>query len=173
MADLTHLPKKKEFNEPGIKKNVYIGDVSLMTTVAAAVNPPVIPGDEALIADSHLFGVGDGFLKLYTTLDTGELTAETIGDLDSRAIAPKLEMFHPGIYEEALEFARNAQICDWIILVEQLNGKYVQMGIEGLEMSISHALGSGKVSGGGKGITFTAEGFSPIFIYEGTITEKV
>lgn len=172
MADLQHLPKKKEFNEPGIKKKVYVGDVTKMTTIAAAVTPPVLPGDEALITEDHIFEVLEGFIEMYTTQATGELTAETIGDLDSRAIAPKLEFFHPGIYAAVLEFARNAQICDFIILVEQLNGTFIQMGSEGLEMAISHAVGTGKTDGGAKGLTFTAEGFSPLFIYEGVITSK-
>jgi hypothetical protein len=111
-----------------------------------------------------------GFIELYGTLDTAELTAETVGDRDSRTTNPKFVFQNPGLDAEGIEFAEMAKNDEWIILVEQLNGSFIQLGQDGLECDLVPSRSSGKVSGGYTGQTFTAESFGPVFIYQGDIT---
>lgn len=166
------LGKKLQDNAPGTKKRVFVAPRRLITSLAAPAATGTGNGDTIEITGNHTFGASDGFIELYTTMDTSELTAETVGDRDSRSLNAKLECFHPGLYKEVMEFANWVKDDEFIVLVEMLDGTVIQLGSDGLECDITAKHGSGKVSGGGKGTTFTVEAFGPIYIYSGTITMK-
>ena len=182
MASFNYKHFKKRVgldNAPGLKKKAYaaprswfaaVGGLAVPTPAVAPALP--VPGEKFLITGTHTFEAGFGFIELYGTLDTHELTAETVGDRDSRTTNPKFVFKNPGIDAEGIEFAEMAKNDEWIILVEQLNGSYIQLGQDGLECDLVPSRSSGKVSGGYTGQTFTAESFGPVFIYEGDITMK-
>lgn len=163
------LKRTGQDNAPGIKKRVLVAPRSSFAILA---EPAGTVGNKLRIAADHTFELGMGWVELYTTLDTGSLTAETVGERDSRSTNPKVECFHPGIYAEALEFAEEAKNDEWIALVQQLDGTYVQLGSDGLECDITYSAGSGTVSSGANGLTFTIECFGKLFLYEGAITLK-
>lgn len=166
------LIKKGGDNAPGIKKKVWVAPVRSFTVIAEPTNAGAAPGDSIVIAADHTFGLTDGFVELYTTMDTGELTGELIGERDSRSTNPKVVAQHPGLYAEAMEFADKAKDEDWIVLVEGLDGVLIQVGTEQLGADFSYSFGSGKVSGGYKGLTFNFESFGKAYIYEGALTLK-
>lgn len=170
--DFKKLGKSTSDNAPGLKKRVLVAPRSTFTALAEPGGAGAVAGDTIVISDPHTFGASDGFIEMYTTLATAELTAELVGERDSRTINPKVTAFHPGLYAEALEFGKMAKDEEWIVLVEQLDGSFIQLGQDGLECEITYSLGSGKVDGGSKGITFNIESFGDVFVYEGTITTK-
>lgn len=165
-------------NSPGIKKKVYVAprswfdDAAIGGGLQGPVDPPVAAGDKYKITADHVFVTGEGFVEMYTTLDTGEFTAEAVGDRDSRTLNPKLVIQHPGLDAERIEFAQEVKNDEFIVLFEGLDGTIYQMGQDGLECDIVPSAGSGKVSGGYFGTTYNVENFGPIFIYEGAITLK-
>ena len=170
--DYKKLGRRDGENLPGLKTRVLVAPRATFTTLEAPTNAGAVPGDSIVISGSHTFGLTDGWIEMYTTMDTSELTGETIGERDSRGNNPKATAFHPGLYAEALEFAQKAQNDQWIALIERPDGTFIQLGADGLECDITHSVASGKVSGGSNGITFTIETFSKLFIYEGAITMK-
>jgi hypothetical protein len=176
--DYKHFKKRVGLdNAPGLKKKAFAAPRSwFAATGGLAVPTPdpmnPVPGENYLITGNHTFETGKGFIELYGTLDTAELTAETVGDRDSRTTNPKFVFQNPGLDAEGIEFAEMAKNDEWIILVEQLNGTFIQLGQDGLECDLVPSRSSGKVSGGYTGQTFTAESFGPVFIYQGDITMK-
>lgn len=170
--DFGHLKKSTTDNAPGLKKRVLVAPRRLFTTLAEPSAAGVTPGDKILISADHTFAVGDGWIELYTTLATAELIAESVGERDSRTTNPSLTCFHPGSYAAALEFAEEGKNEDWIVLVEGLNGEFIQIGEDTLEAEMSYAFNSGKVDGGQKGITFTFSSYGKLYVYEGAITLK-
>jgi hypothetical protein len=165
-------------NSPGIKKKVYVAprswfdDANVSGGLQVPIDVPVNPGDEYTISTDHNFITGEGFIEMYTTLDTGEFTAELVGDRDSRTTNPKLTVMHPGMDAERIEFAENVKNDEFIVLFEGLDGTIYQMGQDGLECDIVPSRASGKVSGGYFGQTFNIESFGPIFVYTGALTLK-
>jgi hypothetical protein len=174
--DYNKLVKRTSIsNAPGIKKKVLVAPRSYFAASGGLQEPSATPatmGDQLKITTDHTFETGKGWMELYTTLDTGELTGESVGDRDSRTTNPKVEAKHPGLYAEALAFGEMAKGDEFIVLVEQLDGTFLQLGQDGLECDITYSFSSGKVSGGYNGITFSIESFGPVFIYTGVITMK-
>ena len=165
-------PKKLQDNAPGTKKKVLVAPSRLFTAIATPAAAGAGDGDTIEITGNHTFAAPDGFVELYTTLDTQELVAEMVGERDSRILNPKFDCFHPGIYKELLEFGNWAKDDEFIVLVQLLDGTYVQLGNEDVGCDITYKLGSGKNSGGGKGATFTVETFGTPYIYAGVVTLK-
>lgn len=157
-------------NSPGLKKNVLVAPRSWFDVLSVEVDPDGDTVGRVKITADHTFITGKGWVQLYTTLDTGQLTAEMVGDRDSKVQNPKVECKHPGSKEEILAFADAAKNDEFICLVQGLNNEWLQLGSDGLEALIMGNYDSGKVSGGYKGWTFTIESFGKIFLYEGTIT---
>ena len=170
--DYKKLTKKGGNNAPGIKKKVLVAPVRTFATISEPTNAGTTPGDGIVIGTDHTFGLADGFVELYTTMDTGELTGELIGERDSRSTNPKVVASHPGLYAEAIECADKAKDEDWIVLVEGLDGVLIQVGTQELGADFSYSFGSGKVSGGYKGLVFNFESFGKAYIYEGVVTLK-
>jgi hypothetical protein len=173
--DYNKLTKRtSRSNAPGLKKKILVAPRSYFALdgLKKPADDPAVPGSSIRITEAHTFLAGKGWEELYTTLDTGELTGESVGERDSRTTNPKVVAMHPGLYAEALEFGEKAKGDEFIVLVEQLDSTFVQLGQDGLECDITYSFGSGKVSGGYNGLTFNIESFGPVFIYEGAITMK-
>ncbi|MBA3899389.1 MAG: hypothetical protein H0X62_04125 [Bacteroidetes bacterium] len=170
--DYQNLLKRLRDNEPGTKKKVFIAPRSAFETLSKPAANPANAGDHLRIAADHVFKVGEGFTVLYTTLDTGKLLAEKIGDRDSRGKNIKFEGKHPGLYAEAAAYEDDAKNDEHIVLVEILDGTVVQLGSDGLECDVTGTYDSSTVSGGYNGWMFLIESFGKLFFYEGAIELK-
>lgn len=175
MSDYAYenLKKGSLSSDPGLGKVIYGAPVGWFA--AAGIKKPTAAaaaGDEYTISDDHVFEVGKGFITLYSTLDTGEFTAEMVGDRDSRTFNPKLVYQNPGLNAEKIEFANKSKDDDWIFLVPLVDGTVLQLGTELLPCEVMASLGSGKTSGGYKGASYEAETFGSIYEYKGTIELK-
>jgi len=164
------LAKAKQDNAPGTKSFIYVAPIDKFTTIEKPVAAGAGDGDTVEITADHTFGVGDGFIKLYTTKDTQELIAELVGERDSEVFNHKFECSHPGLSKEVLEFLNWAKDDQFIVLIPELDGSYLQLGMEDLGCDIKSAYGTGKLSGGYKGSKLTCESFHRPLKYAGTVT---
>lgn len=87
------------------------------------------PGDYATIAGDHTFQVGEGWKKLYTSRKVANLvaTGPELSDVTGADIA--IPAFHPGSSPVFEEFILFAQTDDFIFLVRQQDGSYIQIGL--------------------------------------------
>lgn len=159
-------------NRPGLKKRVYIAALSAFETIEKVVDPDAADETRITIAGDHTFPVGEGFIEFYTTLDTAKLMAESVGERDGKGHNPKVEFFHPGIKAEAMAFADACQSDEYIVLVETLEGEFLQLGEENIGVEISSNFDSGTVSSGRKGWSFVADTYGSLKLYTGTVTVK-
>jgi hypothetical protein len=165
-------PKKQQENSPGTKKRIYLARTSDFLALQVPVAAGAGDGDTVEIATAHTFAAPDGFVEIYATFDTGELTMDMAGERDSRIWNNKLVCQHPGLYKEMLEMANWVKDEDFIALVEMMDGSVVQLGADGTECDVTVQGSSGKNSGGYKGFTFTIENFGTPYLYTGVITKK-
>lgn len=160
-------------NAPGLRKNVFIAERDWFvegTGLKAPVEPFADPGDSLRITLDHEFEEGFGFVPFHATLATAELTAEMVGERESRTNNPSLVASHPGLTAEIVEFFQTRKSGDYIVLVQTLAGEYIQLGEDGLECEIQYSFGSGKVDGGYQGVTATISNYGKPFFYEGDVT---
>jgi hypothetical protein len=159
-------------NRPGLMKNIYIAPVRDFATLAVPAPTGNMDGSSVVIAADHTFNVGRGWVRMYSTLESAQLIAETIGERDGRGHRSELTAFRPGVSAANIEFANKALYDEFIILVETLEGEFLQMGSERMGVECTGAaLDTGTVGGGRKGYTFTFDTFGSIYVYNGAITE--
>jgi hypothetical protein len=172
--DFDHLVKAATKKMGGTKNYFLVAPRSIITNVAIeAPTSGASPGDLAKIAGPITFGAGDGFVKIYNTLNLGNFAAEIVGRRDTRAKKLTLTGVHPGSAAEALEFDLEAQHNDWVVLVPTNNGQHLLMGTDGLEAEYMGTFGTGTIENGENGIVMKWEAFSiGVFIYTGTVTLK-
>lgn len=165
-----------EDNTPGLKGYVMFAPESYFETIAQAPKysaAQASAGLSAVIAENHTFKTGLGFLKIYMTLDSNELKAETVGERDGRGSKLMLEGFHPGNSAQVIEMLNLVKNTGGILLVPDADGTYIQVGAKGLPAEVSFSYGSGKLSGGRRGFTIKAEAYAAaIRLYKGDVTEK-
>lgn len=160
-------------NKPGLYQNIYAAPLRAFATIAKPADVTASDAQMVTITVDHTFEIGEGFIKLYSTKDTAQLTSELIGELDGFNMNPKIEFFHPGTDGDALAFANRAPYDEWIFMVKTIEGKYLQIGEEDMGANVRQAnAATGTLSSGRKGFTFMADSFNSYFIYEGAITEK-
>lgn len=160
-------------NRPGLMKNIYIAPVRDFASIATPTDSGNMDGSSVTITGDHTFNVGRGWIRMYSTLASAQLIAETIGERDGRGHRLELNAFRPGVGAQNIEFANKALYDEFVILVETLEGEFLQMGTERLAVECTGAsMDTGNVEGSGrKGYTFTFETFGSPYVYEGTITE--
>lgn len=134
---------------------------------------PASMADRVEITGTHTFQVGRGFAKIYTTLNMGELNAETQGEFDGKSIRPVATGFYPGDDAEALGTFDQMNHQQGIVLIPLLKPdttpKYIQIGIEDLWANVRTNFRSGKNGEGVKGTEISIETFAPqLLIYSGT-----
>jgi len=159
-------------NRPGVKKTVYLAPLRAFDVIGAVADPEAADNTRITVATDHTFQATEGFIKCYTTADTGQLLAESVGERDGRNHSVKLNFFHPGAKADALAFADAAQYDEYIILAETLEGDFIQLGEADLGADIMSNFDSGTLSSGRKGWSFTAEYFGSLKLYTGTVTVK-
>ena len=173
MQDYKNLPGLQgRSNRPGLTKKILLAPVSAFDVVADVADPNATGPERVTISGDHTFLTGQGFTEMYTTLDTGKLMAESIGERDGRGHSVKVECFHPGTKAEAMAFAETALYDEFILLVEELEGEHIQVGDKTLGADVLNSFDTGTVSSGRKGYQFTFESFAPLRKYEGAITMK-
>lgn len=172
--DFDHLLKAAGKKMGGTKNYFLVAPRRIITN--STLVPPSSgssAGDLVKITTNITFGSGDGFVKIYNTLNLSQFMAEVVGRRDTRAKKFTLTGIHPGSAAEALEFDMEAQHEDWVVLVPNNNGQYFIIGLDGLEAEYSGKFGTGTIENGENGIEMKWEAFDiGVFLYTGTVTLK-
>lgn len=178
MFTLASIAKPTGDNNGGTKKFFFMAERNKFLLLKA-LKTTTNPGDQVTIDGTHTFiapvapVTAEGFVKIYTTEDTGEAMAESIGSPDGYSKKVSFKAFHPGTYKEFSEWERNAKNGEFILLVPTANGKYIQIGLDGLEATVKGAWKGSKLSGDGSGWEIESWAYAnSVNFYEGTITEK-
>lgn len=162
-------------NTPGLLGYVYFAPESWFETIAKApaLNPTAAAGTSVIIAESHSFKAGKGFLQLYITLDSNSLKADIVGERDGRGLKIEFEGFHPGSKPESLELLNIVKNIGGIMLVPTPDDQLIQVGAQGLPVELSPSFGTGTLSSGRRGTTVKGECYATgIRIYKGDVVEK-
>ena len=166
-------------NLTGMRGNLLIAPRRYFETIAAT---PFFDGENTAVADvealvkitdNHVFKAGFGFHEFYCTRDQVELMLENMGERDSRGFNVKINAKTPSFQPLVLGTARMAKNEDFIVLVQDTNnGRWFQVGSDGLEATVLFNGNSGKLGDGGyKGFDIVIESYDNVLpIYEGEIT---
>lgn len=137
----------------GIRQQIYIAPASyfqqLQTPQANVISAPHV-----LKPDKH-------FIEVYTTLDSGKLSSETVGSYGFRSQKFTLNCSHPGNHVDVQQFFATAINDDWIALVPLPSGDIVQLGQKGIWAQLSVSSDTGTLSAPVNQNNFTIEAIQP------------
>lgn len=187
---MSYINYAKEFagmegndNVSGLKQVLWAAPIGWFTPVTGIKGVKTVgtnPGDLVTIDGSHTFQTGKGFIKLYTTYDTAQLSMAAQENPDQNGSEFMIEAFYPGNSKAVAEFFRFGKNDVWIILAEDMNinpdtnAPYIyQIGMPNLYAFLSTEFKTNTLKGDRKGYTMKFKCFdvSPKY-YEGTITLK-
>ncbi len=172
-------------NLSGVHQEILIAPKNWFDTIAKPVifpNDPTFTGtfaqmqDTVTIADDHIFKVGEGFLPLYLTFDTGAYSAEANTVYDKTGKKVSLKGFYAGNDIKTMALLENAESYEWIVLFKFLNdlhtgGAYTQLGMEGLFAKIFATFATGTTTGDRLGYSIDIQAYIPrMYRYTGTPT---
>lgn len=145
------------------------------TTIAKVPNPPVNMNDLVEIADDHTFPIDKGFVKIYCTMDRGELNENIQGERDGYSYKAEAKAFYPGDDATALGTFAQMKNQQGIVLIPLIQSdgseKYMQIGIEDLWAEVKGNFGAAKNAEGVKGTELMIESNQPVpYIYSGNVT---
>ncbi|MGB4775708.1 MAG: hypothetical protein WBP45_11075 [Daejeonella sp.] len=163
-------PDGSENNMGGTRQFLSYAKHSDVLTWGTPDDAPADEDDKCVIADAHAMKTGKKFNKLYVTVDTSELEAAVMGEIDGRGTKFSLKFFHPGSKKDIIRFQNEAKNDKFVFLVPLSDGTVIQLGDENWCSYIVGGFKSDKTSGRGKGTEFTVECWMPeIFIYDAAI----
>lgn len=122
--------------------------------------------DSFNITEAHTFTtVGDGFVELYSTKDTGTVSFKPLGGPDRNSFQIEGEFYHPGEADAIVDFANKCK-NDRFIMLFPLPGssELIQAGNKEFQVQIEPSYDATKNSGDGRGWTFKITCFAANFI---------
>jgi len=180
MAFPNNIVKVTGSNAPGIKNEVLLASVDWFETIA---NPPATstyPGEKMVIVDDHIFKTASpalGFVKMYLTPRSSELTIEQVGEIDSEGYNCMLEGFVPNISMALFELMVDSD--NFLLLVQDIDcakNTYYQLGSScSTTLKQGWKFATGKEGGEGKKgttVKFDAYMSTPLF-YQGAISYAI
>lgn len=172
-----HITKPSGTNAPGIGTELLFAPKAWLETIAMPPTTETAPGADVVITDSHIFKTNTpayGFIKMETTLRSGSLKFEQVGDIDSYGINAMVEAWSPGI-NPAL-WSLMIKQDEFLVLVKDIDcatPRYYQIGAScSLALKREWVFETGKAGGEGKKgtiVKFDAYQDRPL-LYTGTVT---
>lgn len=158
--DLTG-PDGTEVNMGGVAQVAYLARIDDIATFASAANNATNP---YVLTQPHIMKSGTKFIKVYTTLDTGDLEFGSNGELDGKSFKPVFKFFYPGLTDDALQFINDSKNDKFLMIVELPDGKMLQIGSARFFVSLTGNFKTTTTSGRGRGTEFEAMCYTP-YIY--------
>ena len=111
------------------------------------------------------------WLSIDLVSDKGQVECEAQGEQPSMTYLNKFTGTYPGIEEEATAFARQAIDDEFVVIIQQRNGKYRCLGGEAFAAFIKPKLstGEGTNTAGGLSLEIQATDICPAPFYKGEI----
>lgn len=173
---LINLKRPKNVGS-GVAERVFIAPVSFFAPegIKTPTPPFTDPGDSVIIAESHEFLEGKGFIQIQLAPDKNQFSASTLGDKGFQKLGKELNVFIPGSYALLHEAVKQLLNVPLIVLQEDSNcGEKLiyQIGTECVPAYLTTDFSTGTTVDGVKGYVFkltSTLGF--IQLYEGDITK--
>lgn len=177
MANYKHL--KRPINaSPGVADLIYIAPVADFDTGGIKGPGPSFVNleDYTKVVTDHAFKAnGEGFFEFLCQPFNNELNADSVGEIGSLGLEPKLTVFIPGNYADLHSTIMKMKNEPLIVLFKDMNcgtGAVTQLGCPSIYTWIeSFKYSTGKGKGGGKKgyeVTFTTAA-EAILTYTGAI----
>lgn len=164
--DLTG-PDGTEVNMGGVAQIAYLARIDDILTFAA---PAAAPANQYVLKTAHEMKTGKKFIKIYTTLDSGDLEFGANGELDGRSFKPVFKFFYPGLTDDALQFINESKNDKFLMIVELPDGKMLQLGSARFFVQLTGNFKTTTTSGRGRGTEFEAMCYTPyIYRYDATV----
>lgn len=170
-------------NVSGLKQKLWLAPIGWFTPVTGIKGlktVKVADGDLVTINGTHTFQSGKGFIEMYTTYNTGQLSMAAQENPDQNGSEVTIEAFYPGNSKPTAELFRFAKNDVFIVLAEDMNvnpdtnAPYIyQIGTNNLYAFLSTEFKTNNLKGDRKGYMMKFKSFSvsPMY-YEGVITLK-
>jgi hypothetical protein len=163
-----------QVNPSGIKTIVYFALKSWIKTFPKIIALPANPKDFVTMAGDFEMVAGKTFLKLYTTQGKGKLNFEPIGEKDHQMLMNKGTFSFPDISDAAKALAKsvlNSNVVMIVPLPHESEKRYVMLGSEDYDSTVSIKGDSGDKPGSDKGLSFDVEvpDVTPLPNYSGAL----
>lgn len=148
---------------PGIRKDVFF----IRRTFISAW-PTVSSGK---YSGNFNLASGKYFKKIQVVVDNSKFTSASQGEYPNKTFRQHLEMTHPLVDADYIDFETNANNDDLIYIVQESNGTFKVLGCEEYRTDTTFSDDSGSRATDKAGSTITAECDAPhpVMIYEGSI----
>lgn len=160
-------------NGSGIGKYLYfIPNESILRWPAIVNNMADAATEESYVCYSGNFKIDENahWIRIYNTQGEGVMTAEPLGERDSRMFMNKLSFRYPKLTIEAAVLS-NAVVNGDGVFVGWHDGAYRVVGNRQYRCDVTPNVTSGDTAGSSKGVTFEAAcpDFKALPIYRGTL----
>lgn len=149
-----------QINPSGIKTIIYFALKSWIKTFPKIVAAPATPKDFVTMAGDFEMQPGKTFLKLYSTQGKGKVSWEPIGEKDHKMLTNKGSFSFPDISDEAKALAKsllNSNVVMIVSLPHESERRFIMLGSEDYDTSVTPKGDSGDKPGSDKGIIFDVE----------------
>jgi hypothetical protein len=160
-------------NPGGLKQYVYYAPIEDFATIPKPVSNPGTLAARATITENYVFKTGKKWLKLYCTLETGEVKHKQVGPRDSKSFENTGEISIPGSEADVIGLGGEAANSSFIFLFPERNGKVRVIGSADFPATIEENEGSsGKANADGRSTKIVVKDAAdtPAPIYTGEIT---
>jgi len=147
-------------NPSGIRKEIYWAPKSWIRTIPRIVSDPLTAAENINVAGDFEMMPGKTFLKMYSTQGKGKVYWEPLGEKDHKMFLNKGTFSFPDIGVDARSNAKQT-INSNIIMIARIPAgseiRYVMLGDDDYDVTVTIKGDSGDKPGSEKGITFEVE----------------
>lgn len=147
-------------NPSGIKKEVFWAPKSWIQSTPRITVGPATTEENVIVEGDFVMKAGKTFLRMYSTQGKGKVTWESIGEKDHKMFVNKGSFSFPDIGVEARSNAKqtiNSNIIMIVPLPHESEKRYIMIGDDDYDVTVTIKGDSGDKPGSEKGISFEIE----------------
>lgn len=161
-------------NPSGIKNEIYFAPKTDIADIPAMTAAPANASENVSMNGDFTMEAAKTFLRLYSTQGKGKVTFEAIGEKDCKMFMNKATFKFPDINDEGKSLAKssvNANVIFVVPLPHESEKRFVVLGDEYWDCTVTVSGDSGDEPGSAKGITIEIEAPSttPLPNYTGVL----
>jgi hypothetical protein len=161
-------------NPSGIKNEIYFSPKTNIASIPQMTESPTTPAENVSLNGDFAMEAAKTFNRLYSTQGKGKVTFEAIGEKDCKMFMNKATFKFPDIDDAGKSLAKssvNANVIFVVPLPHESEHRYVMLGDEYWDCTVTVTGDSGDEPGSDKGITIEIEapGTTPLPNYTGVL----
>ncbi len=149
-----------QINPSGIKTKIYWAPKSWIKSMPRIAALPASVDENVNVAGDFEMVAGKTFLELYSTQGKGKLTFEAMGEKDHKMFLNKGSFSFPDISAAGRSMAKqtiNSNIVMIVVLPHETEKRYIMLGDDDYDVTVTIKGDSGDKPGSEKGITIEIE----------------